>query len=46
MWGKVGYGRDERKCPSDESVDVWVVVRDVVAVEPWRAFGIEMLLDQ
>jgi hypothetical protein len=41
----MGYGRDECKCPGDKAVDVWVVVRGDVIIEPWRAFGVKLLLD-
>lgn len=43
--GWKGYGRDECKCPSDKAVDVWVVIRGVVTIEPWGAFGVKLLLD-
>lgn len=45
MWDEVDYGRDEGKCPSDESVDAWIVVRSVVVVEPWCALWVKMFLD-
>lgn len=44
-WGDMGYERDERECPGDQTVNTCVVVRNVVAIKPWRAFRIKLLLN-
>lgn len=45
MRDEAEHGRDESKCPSDEPVDAWIVVRGVVIVEPWCALWVKLLLD-
>jgi len=41
----MGYGRDERRCPSNKAINFRIIIRGVVIIEPWRAFRVILLFD-